>query len=221
MVKNDGFTKTFRPSKFMSCSNKKNNSFCRTKYPTKEQAKKYKRKMSQWINDDKSVYICEDLAYKIICYIILGVIEADEFRKNLAAKNDQSVWIEREMIATAMRIFAKENIIRQYKIPGLPYLVDLCFIAPKLVIEIDEDGHHYYEKDEIKQKLIENLGFTFIRINLDPDPDAVFDPDVEIARICDYINESSVKLSINSAKKSLKEKFKKELLTYILHVKHF
>ena len=47
--------------------------------------------MSQWINDDKSVYICEDLAYKIICYIILGVIEADEFRKNLAAKNDQSV----------------------------------------------------------------------------------------------------------------------------------
>ena len=105
------------------------------------------------------------------------------------------------MIATAMRIFAKENIIRQYKIPGLPYLVDLCFIAPKLVIEIDEDGHHYYEKDEIKQKLI--------------------DPDVEIARICDYINESSVKLSINSAKKSLKEKFKKELLTYILHVKHF
>ena len=91
MVKNDGFTKTFRPSKFMSCSNKKNNSFCRTKYPTKEQAKKYKRKMSQWINDDKSVYICEDLAYKIICYIILGVIEADEFRKNLASKNDQSV----------------------------------------------------------------------------------------------------------------------------------
>ena len=125
------------------------------------------------------------------------------------------------MIATAMRIFAKENIIRQYKIPGLPYLVDLCFIAPKLVIEIDEYGHHYYEKDEIRQKLIENLGFTFIRINLDPDPDAVFDLDVEIARICDYINESSVKLSINSAKKSLKVKFKKELLTYILHVKHF
>ena len=70
---------------------KKINSFCKTKYPTKEHVKKYKRKMSQWINDDKSVYICEDLAYKIIRYIILGVIEADEFRKNLGVKNDQSV----------------------------------------------------------------------------------------------------------------------------------
>ena len=43
---------------------KKFKSFCGTKYknPTKEQVKKYKRKMSQWINDNKSVYIREDLA---------------------------------------------------------------------------------------------------------------------------------------------------------------
>ena len=45
-----------------------------TKYPTKKQAKKYKRKMGQWIRDDKSAYIREDLAYNLICYIILGVI---------------------------------------------------------------------------------------------------------------------------------------------------
>ena len=42
---------------------KKIKNLCGTKYPTKEQLKKYKRKMSKWINDDKSVYICEDLAY--------------------------------------------------------------------------------------------------------------------------------------------------------------
>ena len=45
-----------------------------TKYPTKEQAKKYKRKMGQWISDDKSAYIRENLAYNLIRYIILRVI---------------------------------------------------------------------------------------------------------------------------------------------------
>ena len=44
--------------------------------------------MSQWINDDKSVYNREDLAYKTIHCINLDVIEADKFRKNLSAKND-------------------------------------------------------------------------------------------------------------------------------------
>ena len=72
------------------------------------------------------------------------------------------------------------------------------------MIEIDEDGHPYYKHDE-------NLGFTFIRIN--PDPNAGFDPDVEIAKIYNYINESPVKLAVNLAEKSFKEKFAKELLS--------
>ena len=98
-----------------------------------------------------------------------------------------------------MKIFAKENMIRECKIPGLPYLVDLCFVVHKLVIEIDEDGHPYYENDEIRQKLTENLGFIFIRINPDPDPDAGFDADFEIAKIYSYINKLSLKLAISSA----------------------
>ena len=57
--------------------------------------------------------------------------------------------------------------------------------------------------------MIENLGFTFIRIN--PDIES-FDLDVEIARIYNYINESSVRWwVVNSAEKSLKETFAKEL----------
>ena len=44
---------------------KKINSFCKTKHPTKEQVKKYKRKMNQWIDEDKSVYLREDLVYKL------------------------------------------------------------------------------------------------------------------------------------------------------------
>ena len=78
-----------------------------------------------------------------------------------------------------------------------------------MIIEIDEDTHPYYEDDDIRQKLIENLGFTFIRINSDPDTDTSFDPDVEIAKIYNYINESSLKLSVNSEQKSLKENFAK------------
>ena len=68
---------------------KKIKSYCGTKNPTEEQVKKYKRKMSEWVDNYKSVYIREDLAYKIIHCTYLGVIEADEFRKNLGIRNNQ------------------------------------------------------------------------------------------------------------------------------------
>ena len=179
--------KTFMSSKFViSVAIKKNKFFCGRKRPTEEQVKKYKRKRCQWVNDDKSVYIREDLTYKTICQTNLDVIEADEFRKNLDFKNYQSIRIEREMIVKVMKIFAKENMVRQYQIPGLSHRVDLCFVAHILVIEVDEDGHPYYENDEIRQKFIENIGFTFIRIN--PNPDEGFDSDSEIAKIYNFIN---------------------------------
>ena len=86
----------------------------------------------------------------------------------------------------------------------------MCFIVHKLVIKIDEDGHPYYENDQIRQKLKENLDFTFIRI----DPGAGFYLDVEIAKIYNYIND----LPVTLAEKSLKEKFAKELLSYMSSV---
>ena len=54
--------------------------------------------------------------------------------------------------------------------------------------------------------MVENLCFPFIRINSDPDLDPGFDPNVEIAIIDNYINELSLKLAVNSAKKYLNEK---------------
>ena len=129
---------------------KKIKRYCGTKHPTKEQVKKYKRRMGKWINDNKSAYLRENLAYKLICNINVGVTEANEFRKNLGVKNDQSIQKERNIIATIMKIFAKE-IIRHYRIPGLPYRVYLCFVAHELVIEIDEDGNVYHnEKKKIQ-----------------------------------------------------------------------
>ena len=92
---------------------------------------------------------------------------------------------------------------RQYKSDGLSFEVDLCFLVHKLVAEIDEDGR-------IRQKLIENLGFIFVRISSD-----VNNFDLQIARIYYYIKESSVKPTVNSAEKSLKERFAKELLSYM------
>ena len=57
------------------------------------------------------------------------------------------------------------------------------------------------------QTLIEILGFISFRMNPDLDPDAGFDPDVEIANVYNCTNESSARLAVSSTKKSLKEKF--------------
>ena len=85
----------------------KTKSFCKTKYLTKEQVRRYKRKMSQWIDNRKSVYIHEDPSSKIIDYTNLSVIEADKFRRDLGVKNEQSVLIERKIIAIIMKVFSK------------------------------------------------------------------------------------------------------------------
>ena len=58
--------------------------------------------------------------------------------------------------------------------------------------------------------MIKNLGFTFIWINPDVEN---FDLDVAIAKMYNYFNESSVRLAVNLAEKSLKEKFAIELLS--------
>ena len=113
-----------------------------------------------------------------------------------------------------MKIFTKEIMVRQYKVDGLPYDVDLCFIGHKLVIEVDEDGHIYYDQEQhpILYQLIENLGFTFARINPNV---GNFDLDVKIAKIYNYINKSSVRSVVNLAEKSLKEKFAEIFLSYM------
>ena len=109
-------------------------------------------------------------------------MKADEVRKNLGITNNQLIRREREILSIIMEIFAKEIKVRQYKIDGLPYEVDLCFIVQKLVIEVDEDDHVHYDegKHQIRQNLIENLGFTFIIIS--PDVENL-NLDVEIVKI--------------------------------------
>ena len=122
--------------------------------------------MSQSIDDDKCVYIREDLTYNLIRYSNLGVIKADKSRKNLGILNNQSIRREREIIATIMKIFAPQSMARQYEINGLSFEVDLCFLVHKLVPEIDEDGHVCYDKEKhhVRQKLIENLALVLLEL---------------------------------------------------------
>jgi very-short-patch-repair endonuclease len=50
---------------------------------------------------------------------------------------------------------------RQYSIDN--YIVDFCCPSEKLIIELDEAQHgeyHRIQKDEIRDKYIESLGFT-------------------------------------------------------------
>ena len=73
-----------------------------------------------------NVYICENLAYKIIHYTNLAAIKADEFRNNLGVKVDQSIWIERKMIAIVIKIFAKESML---SVKFLDYLIkSICVL---------------------------------------------------------------------------------------------
>ena len=131
------------------------------------------------------------------------MIKADEFRKNLGILNNQSIRREREIAAIIMKIFAIEYMRRQYEIDGLPYDVDLFFNVYKLAVEIYEDANVYYDEEthQIRQKLIENLDFTFVRIHLVVE---ILDLDVKVEKIYNQIKESSVKLAINSAEKLLK-----------------
>ena len=84
--------------------------------------------MSQLIDDNKSVYIPEDLTYNLIRYNNLGVIKVDEFRKVLGISNNFNQFEEKKtIIALIMKIFAKESMARQYEIHGFQFDVDLCF----------------------------------------------------------------------------------------------
>ena len=71
--------------------------------------------MDKWTEDKKNVYVRKDLAYNLICFTNLDVIEADELREDLGITHSQQIRIEREIIALIMTIFAKEIMVSQYK----------------------------------------------------------------------------------------------------------
>ena len=68
--------------------------------------------MGQWIDDNKSVSVREDLAYNLICYINTLAIKTDEFKNKNGITNNQSARREIDIIVTIMKVFAEENMVR-------------------------------------------------------------------------------------------------------------
>ena len=144
MGDHDWFKETSRSSKFVLFSNnKKLRAAAIQNILLKIKLKNIKK---TWVNDDKRVYIREDLAYNLIRYRNLGVLKADKFTKSLGILNNQLIQREREIISTRMKIFSAESTARQYEIDGLSFEVYLYFLVHKLVVEIDEDDHVSYDE---------------------------------------------------------------------------
>ena len=61
----------------MSFINKKIKRYCNIKHSTKDQIRIYIKKVNQWIDDDKSIYLHEDLTFNLIRSTNLGVTKTD------------------------------------------------------------------------------------------------------------------------------------------------
>jgi very-short-patch-repair endonuclease len=79
-------------------------------------------------------------------------------------RKDLTSWERKLWQILRNRGFKKAKFRRQFKIG--PYVVDFCCLDAKLVIELD-GGHHSEDKhrqiDLVRQKYLENLGFTVLR----------------------------------------------------------
>ena len=102
-------------------------------------------------------------------------------------------------------MFDGEDLQTQYSV--LSYRIDLYFHEYKLAIEVDELGHNdrntYYEIKRERQ-IEKELNCVFIRANLDA-------ADFNINKLNDQI----VKHIIQTKEEKLKNKFGKELLSYM------
>ena len=102
-------------------------------------------------------------------------------------------------------MFDGEDLQTQYSV--LSYRIDLYFHEYKLAIEVDELGHNdrntYYEIKRERQ-IEKVLNCVFIRANLDA-------ADFNINKLNDQI----VKHIIQTKEEKLKNKFGKELLSYM------
>ena len=102
-------------------------------------------------------------------------------------------------------MFDGEDLETQYSV--LSYRIDLYFHEYKLAIEVDELGHNdrntYYEIKRERQ-IEKELNCVFIRANLDA-------ADFNINKLNDQI----VKHIIQTKEEKLKNKFGKELLSYM------
>ena len=149
----------------------------------KQQTEEYKRR-----TDEIFIYICEELASKII--MNCRVPTADKFRTKLGFNQyDIMIKTEPSILIKIMTLFSKEEILLQHYV--LSYKIDIYFPKCKLAIEVDEKGHKDKKKcdeNERERAIRKHLDCKLIKINPDR---KYYDEYVEVSKIINHINESN------------------------------
>ena len=126
-----------------------------------------------------------------------------DFRYKLGFKLHDIIMCKEESVTKIIKAFSNEKILLQHSV--LSYQIDFQFSEHKLAIEVDEKGHTNRDEkreDEREEKIREELGCKFIRINLDAE-NYIF---LEIGKLKGYIAQSNKDTEI----KEIKEKLEKE-----------
>ena len=174
---------------------------------TKQQIRKYKIDRARLFKGNKhSMHVHEDILIPITMQSRLSDSKTMKFRTDLGFNQINLILKKEQSVIESIRdTFKGEDIRIQYTVLG--YRIDLYFYEHKLAIEIDELGHNDRNTDyEIKrQREIEKeLNCVFFKTN----PDAA---DFNINKL----NNQIFKHIIQSKEEKLKNKFAKELLSYV------
>ena len=128
----------------------------RTKNPTENQIRKYKRREKELDHNSTApfVYVSSDLMSRIIKNCRLkkrGNKKINHFKCKLGFKLHDIIMSKEESVTIKIiKVFSNEKILLQHSV--LNYQIDLYFSENKLAIEVDEKGHTDRDEKNMKEK---------------------------------------------------------------------
>ena len=127
--------------------------------------------------------------------------ESSKFKRHLGFKLRDVINCKEQTMLESKDAFEGEDMQTQYTVIG--YRIDLYFYDYKLAIKVAELGHNDKNIDyeiQIQRAIQKELGWVFIRINLDEENFNIF---TAINKIHRYIKKSTKKSLIDKISKSL------------------
>ena len=165
-----------------------------------EQIKKYKIHGLELIDGEKVMYPHEGVIAPVIMHC--RTPESSKSKRHLGFKLRNVINCKEQAMLESKDAFEGEDMQTQYTVIG--YRIDLYFYEYKLAIKVAELGHNDKNIDyeiQIQRAIQKELGWVFIRINLDEENFNIF---TAINKIHRHIKKST--------KKSLIDKISKRLL---------
>ena len=105
-----------------------------TNYLTKQQIRKYKKHVSEFIEGIKFMYAHECIITPVIMHCRISTPKSIEFRSKLGFKQYNITLTKKQsVLKSVMDVFEGENMQTQYSVLG--YRIDLYFHEYKLAIE--------------------------------------------------------------------------------------